>query len=402
MVINFWQYVILFIGGALGLVLSFIALPYATCPIYKFEEPKPFCGEKFYNPYQYVDSEGWHKCNFHAHSECWGGLTNGENAPEEILDAYRQLQYDAVSISNYMDIDTTNSRHPLYIPVYEHGYGIKKIHQLALGTRKVVRHDYIFLQNLNQKQHVVDLLKQHSRLVALCHPRVRNGYLPEDLKYLSNYDFIEVQNARRIYEEEWDAALSHGHKVWLIANDDAHSANLRQLQRSATFVNVSIPDGDEILERLAQGAALGVCFPKDSDTLEEKTSESEKVSFLKSIQVIENELYVIWQQNMKQIDFIGDNGNVLKTSTEADTAFYFIRPQDTYVRVRIISPEGFVYYLNPIIRYEGDKPVRQSLHSIDTPRTILKRAVIFLLGPGTLIGVVIIYVRAKRKNLSNF
>ena len=385
----------------LGFVVSFVIWFYAAGPIYTFEVPKPFYGEKFYNPYQSINSDGWHKCNFHAHAKCWGGLTNGKNTSQEVLAAYQKLKYDVASISNYMDIDTTHSNDPLYIPVYEHGYGIKKIHQLALGTPKVVWYDYVFQQNLNQKQHVIDLLKKHSRFVALCHPRIRNGYSPEDLRFLSGYDLIEVQNSRHIYENEWDAALSNGHHAWLIAGDDSHSVgNLGQLQKSVTFVNVAVSSGDEILERLAQGSAFGVSFPSNSQKqFEENLLEAKKVSFPIAIQVIEDGLHVAWQQNMRQIDFIGDNGKLLKTLNDTDTAFYPIRPEDTYVRIKLTSADGLVYYLNPVIRYTGDEPIRHSLYSIDMFRTFLKRTLIVLMVSCTL-GGCITYVRIKRKGLS--
>jgi len=392
-----------------GIILA-LSWFYATCPIYIFEEPKPFAGEKFHNPYQEIDPDGWHKCNFHAHSKCWRGLTKGKNSPEEFFATYNKLKYDVCPLSNYMQIDATHSGDPLYIPVYEHGYNIKKVHQLALGARTIVWRDYVFPQNLSQKQHIIDMLKKHSQVVALCHPGVRSGYPLEDLMYLSGYDLMEVQNCHEIYAEEWDAALSSGHQVWLIAGDDAHSVNnIVQPQRSATFVNRPSPgrtvgsalvqppsvvglkcsiagisnrlrytpgsSGEGILERLAQGQAFGVLFPINAQ-LEEKRRDADKVSFPVAVQVIEDSLHVTWQQKMQQINFIGDGGKLLQTFEDTDSAVYPIQPEDTYVRVKLIAHDGLVYFLNPVIRYAGDEPVRQSLQRIDTFRTFIKRAII--------------------------
>jgi hypothetical protein len=313
--------------------------------------------------------------------------THNVNTPEEFYAAYRKLKFDAIAISNHMAIDATNSESPLYISAYEHGYGIKKTHQLALGAQKVVWYD-CFLQNLHHKQYIIDLLKEHSRYVALNHPGTRNAYLPEDMKYLSGYDFVEVLNRHNIFEKEWDAALSNGHKVWLIAGDDAHSVNeIDGLQISVTFVNTSLPTGNAFLERLAQGAAFGVsflCFSRT--TWEEQVLASTQVSFPVDVQVQEGSLHVVWQERMARIDFIGDNGNFLQTSTDTDTACYSIRPEDTYVRVKLTSSDSLVYFLNPVIRYEGDQPVRQSLHSIDTFRTSLKRTLIILIVLGIVVG----------------
>jgi len=77
---------------------------------------------------------------------------------------------------------------------------------------------------------------------------------------------------------------------------------------------------------------------------------------------------------MHKIDFFGDYGLLLKTVTDCDTAFYPIRPQDSYVRVKLTSPEGLVYFLNPIVRCVDNQPVMQSLSRIDTVKTFWKRA----------------------------
>ena len=392
--------ILFFIAGISGFILLTVAWFYATCPVYTFEEPKPFAGENFFNPYQQIDDDGWQKCIFHLHTKRWGGLTDGDNSSEEVLTAYRKLHFDIPCISDYMSINRANSDDPSYIPIYEHGYNIKKTHQLALGARKVVWRDYFFRQNLNQKQHIIDVLKKHSRRIAVNHPNRHHAYLPEDFRYLSGYDYFEVQNGRCISETEWDAALTNGHPAWLIANDDAHNVHDPAiLQREVTFVNASVPAGDEILNRLAQGMAFGLHFPYNKQaTFEDKERDAGLISFPISIQVHEDTLHVVWQQTMKQIEFIGDNGKLLKTVNGNNAAFYPIRSEDTYVRVKLTAPEGFVYFLNPVIRCTGDEPVRQLLSSIDKSRTFCKRAIIL----AVLLGTFAIYIknyRSKKRNL---
>ena len=391
------RYAFFSVMGAAGLFLLLIGWYYITCPVYRFEEPKPFFGDRLYNPYQNMENDAWRKCIFHLHTKSWIGLTNGENTFEEVVDAYRKLHYEVVCISDYMRINREKTdRHP-YIFIYEHGYNIKKTHQLALGATKVVWRDYLFPQNLSQKQHIIDLLKKHSQRVAINHPSMRSSYLPEDFKYLSGYDLFEVQNGTHLSETAWDAALSNGHQAWLIANDDAHTVNNpARMQREVTFVNTVEPTVEALLNRLAQGAAFGIHFPrKQQATREEKEREAGTVSFPVSIQVHDDILQVTWQQTMQQIVFIGDNGNVLKTVADTDTAFYPIRPEDSYVRVKLTSHDGLVYYLNPIIRHTGDYPVKQSLSSIDKGRTFFK---MFCFGMSAL--CVVIYCLRRKNRLS--
>jgi len=142
-----------------------------------------------------------------------------------------------------------------------------------------------------------------------------------------------------------------------------------------------------------------VLFPYNSQ-LEEKLRDAENVSFPKTVQVIDDCLHVTWQQRMQRIDFIGTQGKLLQTASDTDSAFYSIRPDDTYVRIKLTATDGLTYYLNPVIRYTGDTPIKQSLQRIDTSRTFLKRALIVLLVSVTLVGGGIMYVRAKRKGFN--
>ena len=401
------------IAGIIGLFLLITGWFYITCPVYIFEEPKPFSGHKFYNPYQNVIDEAWMKCVFHLHTKSWMGLSNGENTSGEVMDVYRLLNYDVVAISDYMTVNRDMSNNHLHIPVYEHGYNIKKVHQLALGAQKVIWRDYIFKQNLHQKQHIIDLLKQNSFRVAVNHPSMRSSYPPNDFYYLAGYDLFEVQNGTHISETAWDAALSSGHPVWLIANDDAHTVNNpARVQREVTYVNAPAlvneifthsvdsrslsrnglsEESVEILDRLTQGVAFGVHFPyKKLSTIEEKLHDAEIISFPVIIQVYEDTLKVVWQQIMQKIECIGDNGKVLKTVTGSNTACYPICAEDTYIRVRLTSPEDIVYYLNPIVRCSDDGFVIQSSNPVNKHKTFRKRAIsVFIFGTFVIIFAVL-------------
>ena len=375
---------------ATGIVGGFLLITgwfYVTCPVYFFEEPEPFTGNKLYNPYQNMVDGAWMKSVFHLHTKSWMGLTNGENTFREVTDVYRQLNYDVVAISDYMSINRNKTANLPYIPVYEHGYNIKKTHQLALGADRVLLRDYFFWQNLHHKQHIIDLMKKNSVLVAVNHPTMRSSYPPDNFKYLRGYDLFEVQNGTHLSEKAWDVALSNGHPVWLIANDDAHTVNNpARLQREVTFINVP-PSNEQahILKYLSQGAAFGVHFPRKShSTMDDKMQEAGTVSFPATIQVNEDTLLVVWRQMMQQIEFIGDNGKVLKTVTDSDSVSYVIRPEDSYVRVKLTSPENLVYYLNPVVRYQDDVPVKHLSNRVDKWKTFLKR-ILFAIISGTMI-----------------
>ncbi|MDR2563867.1 MAG: hypothetical protein LBC98_07980 [Prevotellaceae bacterium] len=395
-----YKKVIRYILIAIALVpTSFFLLSawfYATCPIYKFSEPSPFTGEKLYNPYQNIDSTAWKKCIFHLHTKSWMGLTNGKNSFDDIIEVYRKLRYDVITISDYMKINRSGAANPTYIPTYEHGYGTKKAHQLVLGASEVTWRDYFFSQNLNQKQHIIDVLKKHCRLLAINHPNIRTAYLPADFKYLSGYDLFELQNGVRLSEIEWDSALSHGHQAWLIANDDAHSVdNLGLVQREMTFVNAPTATSENILENLAKGAAFGLHIPhKKHADIADKLHEAELISMPVAIKLSADTLQIAWRRTMSKIDFVGQGGQILKEVNDTCSADYLVKPEDHYVRIRLFSPEGLVYYINPIIRYTGDSPEKQMLSSIDETRTLIKRVLILII---TLLGIGIIAIKQIKR-----
>ncbi|MCL2133783.1 MAG: hypothetical protein FWH39_05525 [Bacteroidales bacterium] len=378
---------------SLYILLVIIALPvaflvvtqawfYASYPIYSFQEPQPFSGNYFYNPYADIAHSDWRKSLFHAHTESWLGLTSGDNSREEILKIYHALNYEVISVSNYMKVDTGGIHLPSYIPCYEHGYGYGKTHQLVMGNHgPVLWRDYIFVQNsLSQKQYTLDLLRPRCEVLAINHPDLRYGYTPENFKYLCNYDLMEVLNGARHSVKYWDSALSHGHAAWIMANDDSHGINdLQWVQREVLFINSPTTNKDDVLYNLSHGAAFGVSFPRTPKaTLEEKQAIAAKVSFPESITICHDSLIVKWSQPMSSLTFIGDGGEELVTVEQTDEAVYPIQPQNTYVRVELKDADnGFTYYLNPIVRTpDGNVPAKQQLASINAGKTRAKRGTI--------------------------
>ncbi len=127
---------------ALLVLVVLIGLPYACSPVYRFPEPAPFAGTQFYNPYAGLRG-AWKRVNLHAHGTAWGGLTNGQQASEDVVRTYRALGYDLAGVSNYHAIAAHDGVDTL--PLYEHGYNISKRHQLAIGARRVEWLDFPLL-----------------------------------------------------------------------------------------------------------------------------------------------------------------------------------------------------------------------------------------------------------------
>ncbi len=395
--------------GFLGLLVFILAvelLLYFLAPVYDFPKPSPFSGQKIFNPYKDMDSTNWIKGNFHFHTRAWSGLTSGrQNSNEAFWKTYRSLGYDVPCISNYQSISTFNKDSSFYIPVYEHGFGIRKKHQLCIGAKQVLWMDYSFIQNLNQKQAMIDRLRETTKVLALAHPDWENGYTLGDMQWLSNYDLLEVLDANWRSIPQWDAALSSGHPVFILADDDAHDINdPYEIGRCCTFINTPVNRSEDIMSALKSGNAFGAEINMhDKETFADKAVNARKVPRLNQVRLDADTLRIAVSRKALKIEFIGQDGAVKKTMTDTSVAWYKILPEDTYIRPFIIFPDennnpGTKFYLNPVYRYDGDVPTNALRAEINYPRTWILRIMSI---PALFIILIFLAFRRYKKNNLN-
>lgn len=344
-------------------------------PVYVFDEPVPFHGEYLHNPYQDIDSTYWKCCNFHGHTRQYGGITNGRNNGNIIYDSmYRLFGYDHVGISDYNKVNAyEEGRDPGFIPGYEHGYNVWKTHQVCLGTKKVRRIDYFFYQTLSHKQHMLNKLGEQNRVVAVAHPSFVDGsYNVRDMKYLSNYKILEVLNGFVNSPEHWDMALSNGHLVYLIADDDTHDVlKVNDIALKITYLNAKDNDANQLYDALLSGKAVGVDF--DLDRSEEMNHKVERfkrdIPYLNSAKLDDTDFTVSVTKPIRKTQFIGQNGMVLKEEShnKGDTVYcasYTIQPTDQYVRTVLTFFDGTTMWLNPVTRHESANIEKQRLDHV--------------------------------------
>ena len=369
----------IFFKSLLYILLTFVAFVVATSvfvPSYSFDEPKPFSGTYLHNPYENMNPDNWIQSNFHAHTRQFAGLTNGRLNTNEMLDSvYSALGFQHAGISDYNKINYYDSLNPSFIPAYEHGYGIFKIHQLCIGAEKVRRLDYFAFQNLSMKQHTLNRLEKQTRHAVLAHPSfVKKGYLVEDMKYLSNYKLMEVLNGFRISTAHWDTALSNGHLVYLIGNDDSHDVtDITDVATRFTMINAPENEAEQLLCALEKGIAVGVDFPvKVDETLDQKIERLKKdLPYISQVELNNDTLLISASKQIRKIKFIGQNGKELDVQKDKKTAMYVIQPEDNYVRCELNFKGGATLYLNPITRHESDQIVKQRLDKVNYPKTIM-------------------------------
>lgn len=363
-----------------GLIVAALLYQYLTCPVYRFPDPAPFQGSSWHNPYQGLDSLHWRRANFQIQSYAWGGVTDGRKNTNPGIDSiYRLLGYEVIATSDYQKINRWGSDRPGFIPVYEHGYGLLKWHQVVIGARKVNWRDYPFFQTIHHKQHILNMLGKNSELVFVAHPKLREGYKPSDFKFLTGYDGIEVLNYMRVSFEHWDSALSAGRYVTIMGNDDAHDLTRPlEIGHRCTYIHSTSLDGDSIIKALREGKAYGADIWRPLDEgYEAKAARVPHFARLNEVRLSGDTLWVEMSRMSRQFRFVGQGGRIMKTVDKVKRAFYVLQDEDTYIRTEIEFPDLNIFYLNPVVRYGNTLPSNPPHARVDHLRTWIFR-ILFL------------------------
>ena len=327
---------------ALLVLLLAFGLPYTCSPVYRFPEPGPFSGTHFYNPYAGIVGT-WQRANLHAHGAAWGGLTNGQQASHEVARAYRALGYDVTGVSNYHAIASLEGVETP--PLYEHGYNISKRHQLAIGARRVEWLDFPFWQSRSQEQFIIDRVRATADLIGLTHPGVRGAYSDGDLAHLSGYQYIEVVNGPFESLAPWDIALSSGHAVWAMANDDSHDiGESRRMGMAWNMVDAPTGSIADLVPALRAGRTYAVGRRDDAPAGMD--------AGVIDVSVDDGTLRIAIDGEPCDIEFIGQQGVSKLRVDQVLRASYSIESTDTYIRTVIHTPRTTLY-LNPVLRYDG-------------------------------------------------
>jgi hypothetical protein len=376
------------------IVIGAVVWQYLLCPQLTFKRAEPFHGEKLYNPYADISSSNWVKCNFHAHVKAWGGLTNGNGSAKHLAKLYGDIGYDVPCISDYQKINTDLSDQRNFISAYEHGYNIGKVHQLVIGADKVTWADFIFPQTRSNKQWILDRLSGNGSAVILNHPESRSGYNSTDVSLLRGYDCIEIMTSKSRGFAVWDAALSSGVPCFGVANDDVHNLGEHSLAGSfCTWLSISELTKENLITSLKMGKGYSVRTGiTENDSHAEKIVKMKKgIHSLKKFTLAGDTLTVEFSDTAHTIQFIAQNGRIVKTDTCTSVAKYIIRKEDQYVRTAAWFKGGIEIFLNPVFRYSTDPLHVDNNIVVNNGKTLVFRCT------GILLLIIWAWILAKRK-----
>jgi hypothetical protein len=359
-------------------------LIYIQTSIYTFPKAEKFSGNRYINPYQDVDSLKPLKCNLHAHTHAWGGLTNGHNTDEELTKAYVKKGYQVAGISNYHHIEPEDSSFsPIYIPVYEHGINIFKSHKQGINAQKPSYFDFPLWQNTSQKQQIINDIRANGGIVAINHPKFTGGHTIDDMQQLAGYQFVEVLNHYRISDEYWDAALSAGRLVYGVGNDDTHDIYKEPTFKMWTEVYADSHTAEGVLSALERGKSFLVHADggeRDINLLSvENQGDTITAKFTGPVTNVK-----LWTDNHRLVSTTIYNGN------QDTTILKYAFPQtDGFTRLEVMSGNCTIY-LNPIVRSTDGKTagIAAQVPTINMFQTWLYRLIVLCLE----IGVVVLFI----------
>jgi len=294
----------------------------------------------FVNPYEKVIKEKgqWLRSNFHTHTGT-GPNTCGANAIDDVIAAYKEANYDVLTISNhdlFSDVQEYQKKHDI---VLINGFEFSTHpHMLCIGNTSVIKDC--------SHQEVIDECRKQGGFVILCHPNwKRKEYLPwNEAEAMTGYTGVEIYNSvifrldgSGLATDTWDFLLSRGKLVWGFANDDFHKWH--DLAKSWTMIYA-----EKNKESVRRSIDSGSTYVSTGLILREFTFENGTIKVLASAK----DTYV---KDYRYI-FIGENGKILKDQT-GEYGEYKMEGSELYVRVQVISEHGAMLWTQPI--YDSDR-----------------------------------------------
>lgn len=366
---SFKRFVVKPIAAILLAGLFFFTFQALFVKVYLDAPPRSFRGSNIYNPYSNLSGGEWLKMNLHAHTSSWGGITNGENTTEEVIGAYRSLGYGVIGISNYQSIQraTEVPEGVIYMPTYEHGYGINKFHQLMIDPNRVSWFEQLYYFNTAQMQQIFIDLRDDAQLICFNHPQFTRWLNPEVMKSLKGYDLIEAASGMASSSTNyWDIALSEGVPSFVLANDDSHSVTpIENIGHFYTMVYAQKHSKEGVIEALRKGAHYAVHAPNHREHNPENLPE------LSYLTLVNDTISVQFSQTPTKIAFIGQEAAIRGEVKDSPFAQLSISSKDTYIRIEAEFADGTRILTNPLFRYDLIENMNEPLRTFHTLPVII-------------------------------
>jgi hypothetical protein len=299
-----------------------------------------------------VQGTRWFKGNTHSHTI----NTDGDSPPDTVVSWYRARGYNFLVISDHDTItEPATLRHYqdtafILIPGEEVTARYKTVptHLTAINLPRVV------IPNtgssvLETLQLNIDAIRATGGVPLINHPNYRWALDRATLLQVQRVSLFELFNGHpQVHndggggvpstEEQWDAMLSAGKRIYGVASDDSHhwkrwGRSMVNPDRGWVYVRAERLDPDAITRALAAGRFYASTGVELSDVIVTPTAL---------------EIRIRQDRDFKyRTEFIGDGGKVLARA-DGLVARYDLKEDLRYVRARIVDSGGHKAWVQPV------------------------------------------------------
>jgi hypothetical protein len=250
---------------------------------------------------------------------------------------------------------------------------------------------------MSDKQHALYEIKNDNNIIVLNHPHLRDAYSPEDVKKLTGYDYIEIVNQNHgTALDLWDDALSSGSLIFGITGEDSHnSKNYIDMGKCFNLIYADNATEQGVLTALKMGRIIAVDLVSGNGNFNTLKTRSNELVIPEVCKMLGGTICIKLGSPVKDIEFIGQGGKLMKSITNIDSASYSFLTEDTYIRTEMTLKNGSKIYLNPVIRYNGNNSPHYSA-VVNNSATFLFRGLIILMLALIILTVYLIRRKSKK------
>lgn len=298
----------------------------------------------------------WYKGNLHTHTI----NSDGDSSPDTVVRWYKEHRYRFLILTDHNYLTAIDGLGAVFGAAEKFllvrgeevtdRFEKKPIHINALNL-----HTLVTPQGgssvVDTIQRNVDAIRKAGAMPSINHPNFGWAITADDLRRVENDKLFEVYNGHPTVnnlggggspgmEQVWDTLLTAGRRMHGIAVDDAHYFQ----QWGPQFSNpgrgwVTVRARELSAEALIEAIDGGDFYASSGVTLSDVSREGSTLRV--AIEVNGPLRY--------RIEFIGDNGRVLKTASENEAAYTLVAG-DRYVRARVTASSGEMAWTQPLFQ----------------------------------------------------
>jgi len=302
------------LGSSLYSYNTFPAVTYASFPAFTTFPPiNLYTGSNTFSltsPYQSRNNS--YKGQIHCHTT----NSDGADSPGDLVTAYKNAGYDFIVVTDHDTVTPSPSVPGIrFIQGCEETALTGHIGRLACSTQTPVL----------DAQTILNIIRADGGISILNHPwgsdDYENDWTIQEIERLNRYDAIEIFNGSQQAREHnaelhWDSALSRGVFVWGVATDDCHSIEGSGFNQGWIVVHADSDSEANIIK----GIRSGNFYSSSGPDLTLSTSASKITARTETSSTIE---------------FIGNNGALLHTTSATTAASYTVKGSERYIRVKV-------------------------------------------------------------------